>query len=93
MKKTYKREVAVGLIVFVIYLALAGDVKVLEVVTGPFMLFAMAAFGFDSWAKQVSRHPRRYDHDSDGMGEMGSDSTDRSDTDRGGYSDSELRRK
>lgn len=90
--KTFKREVALGLLFFIVYLALTGDIEVLEIITGPFVLFAMGSFGMDAIAKQISVGGKgrfRYDRDS----EMGSDSPDSGDADRSGYSDSELHRK
>lgn len=89
MKKTFKREVAIGLLFFIVYLALTGSVEVLEVVTGPFMLFCLGAFGMDAIAKQINVGKNR----NGWMDEMGGDSPDSGHPDRGGYSDSELRRK
>lgn len=49
MSKTYKREVAVVALAYLMYLGLIGSVAVLEVLVWPFMLFVGAAFGM-SWA-------------------------------------------
>lgn len=54
MKKTLKREVAVVLLGFLLFLSIEGDnVEELRILTTPFVLFAMGAFGMDAYAKQV----------------------------------------
>lgn len=59
-EKTYKREAAVSLVVFVLgmftYGVHSGDtvaVDVAKFLTTPVMLFAAAAFGLDAYSKQV----------------------------------------
>lgn len=66
MRKTFKREVAVSLLATIIALganSVAADVfgydasnsiAVLGIITVPFVAFAAAAFGMDSYAKQVA---------------------------------------
>jgi hypothetical protein len=56
MKKTFKREVAVGLLLWLVYLVEVKDVAVVEVLVWPIFSFAAAAFGFDQYSKlQQSR--------------------------------------
>jgi len=59
MAKTYKREVALGMLVFLGVLFLAGIFNeevlgIAEYLTTPVFLFATAAFGIDAYAKQVT---------------------------------------
>ena len=49
MRKTWKREFSVGLLIFLCYLAYQGQVKELEVLVWPFIIFAGASFG-QQWA-------------------------------------------
>ena len=51
--RTYKREVAVLLLVGVAYVVFTGNIPMVEVIVWPAFTFAMAAFGLDSYAKQV----------------------------------------
>jgi hypothetical protein len=59
MEKTYKREVAVAMLIFVGVFHVLGmwmpeAIQVAEYLTTPVFLFAGAAFGMDAYAKQVS---------------------------------------
>ena len=47
--KTYKREVAFLMFLYIVYLGIVGAVAVLEVVIWPLMLFVATAFGME-WA-------------------------------------------
>lgn len=49
--KTYKRELAVLLLVWLIYIVEVKDVDIIEIVVWPVFSFAAAAFGFDQYAK------------------------------------------
>ena len=51
--KTYKREVAVGLVMWLIWLAEAGNIAALTVVAWPVFLFLGAAYGMEWAAKQT----------------------------------------
>lgn len=51
--KTWKREVAVILLVFIGYISLFGDIEVLRILVTPIFLFAGGAFGLDAFAKQI----------------------------------------
>jgi hypothetical protein len=60
-QKTYKREIAVVLLAYLMYLGFVDNYRVLEVVVWPFMVYVLAAFGFDSYNKQTlksSSHDR-----------------------------------
>ena len=58
MQKTYKREVAIAMLVFVGGFHVLGmwmpeAVQVAEYLTTPVLLFVAAAFGMDAYAKQA----------------------------------------
>lgn len=58
MKKTYKRETAMGMLVFlgVLFLAAIWEPVLIDTakyLTTPIFLFATAAFGLDAYSKQV----------------------------------------
>ena len=55
MKKTFKREVAVALLLVMCWCMYSDQVDMLEIVVWPFITFAAAAFGIDAFAKQVQR--------------------------------------
>jgi len=59
MQKTYKREVAISMLMFVVGAHTAGmwfseAVQMAEYLTTPVFMFAGAAFGMDAYAKQVN---------------------------------------
>jgi hypothetical protein len=59
MSKTYKREVAIGMLVFLGGLFMGSLhspdlLGIAEYLTTPIFLFATAAFGVDAYAKQVT---------------------------------------
>lgn len=51
--KTYKRELALVLILGVAYFAAKGDVDMVDSLTWPVLTFAAAAFGMDAFVKQA----------------------------------------
>lgn len=53
-RKTYKREVAVALLIFWAYCVFGVDLETLRVITLPTFGFAMGAYGLDAWAKQLN---------------------------------------
>ena len=53
-KKTYKRELAIALLIWLIYVVEVKDVTVVEVLVWPIFAFVGAAFGFDAWGKQIN---------------------------------------
>ncbi len=55
IKKTFKREIAVALLLWLIYVVEVKDVSVVEVIIWPIFAFLGAAFGLDSYAKQLQQ--------------------------------------
>jgi len=51
MNKTYKREVAMALLLWLVYLVEVKDTSLVEVLVWPIFSFAAAAFGFDQYSK------------------------------------------
>jgi len=51
MKKTYKREVAIFLLLWFIYVVEVKDVTIVEILVWPVFSIVAAAFGFDQYAK------------------------------------------
>ena len=49
--KTYKRELAVLLILWLVYIVEVKDVSIIEILVWPVFSFAAAAFGFDQYSK------------------------------------------
>lgn len=58
MTKTFKREVAVALLVWLVYLVEVKEVSLVEVLVWPIFSFAAAAFGFDQYAKLRENPPK-----------------------------------
>lgn len=54
-EKTYKREVAVALLIWLGYIVEFHDAAILEILVWPIFGFAAAAFGLDAVAKQLQR--------------------------------------
>lgn len=67
-RKTYKREVAVALFLWLGYLSLEGNPNVVEMVVWPVFTFGIAAFGLDASSKQLQWNPKL----PDGRGTTGS---------------------
>ena len=51
MNKTYKREIALGLFVWLIYLVETKDASILEILVWPIFTFGALAFGMDWFGK------------------------------------------
>jgi hypothetical protein len=49
--KTYKRELAIVLILWLVYIVEVKDVQIIELLVWPVFSFAAAAFGFDQYSK------------------------------------------
>jgi hypothetical protein len=65
MKKTYKREVAIALLLWLLYVVEVKNETIIEILVWPIFSFAAAAFGFDAYGKlQQSKPPKS----SDGRG-------------------------
>lgn len=62
MKKTFKREVAIALFLWLVYVVEVKDVDIVQVLVWPIFSFAAAAFGFDAFGKlQQSKPPKPSD--------------------------------
>lgn len=61
--KTYKRELAAVMLVFLFYLALADRTQALEILTLPTYIFAAMAFGMDWSSKQTDLTRKRNETD------------------------------
>ena len=59
MAKTYKREVAIVVLLYLFYLGLYGNPEVVAVMVWPFMLYVGAAFGMD-WARSQLSETDKY---------------------------------
>lgn len=51
IKKTFKREIAVALLLWLAYVVEVKDVSVVEVLVWPIFAFVTAAFGIDQYSK------------------------------------------
>lgn len=52
MRKTYKRELAIALLIWLAYVVEVKDISIIEVLVWPIFTFVGAAFGFDAFFKQ-----------------------------------------
>lgn len=59
--KTYKRELAVVLLLWLAYVVEVKDPSLVEVLVWPIFTYVMAAFGFDQYAKLQQSTPRTTD--------------------------------
>ena len=50
-EKTFKREVAVAMLIWLAYLVETKDVPTLEILIWPIFAWSAAAFGFDAYGK------------------------------------------
>jgi len=57
IKKTFKREIAVALLLWLVYVVEVKDVSVIEVLVWPIFAFLGAAFGLDAYSKQLQQQP------------------------------------
>ena len=55
MKKTFKRELAVVLLVWLIYIVETKDASIIEILVWPVFTFVTAAFGIDQYSKLQQR--------------------------------------
>ena len=55
IKKTFKREIAVALLLWLAYIVEVKDVSVVEVIIWPIFAFLGAAFGLDAYSKQLQQ--------------------------------------
>jgi len=63
--KSFKREVAVLLLIGFCWVVYQGDTEMVKVLVWPTFTFAAAAFGLDSYAKQVKNSAGTYTTDGD----------------------------
>lgn len=56
--KTFKREVAIALLLWLVYVVEVKDVTIVEVLVWPIFAFLGAAFGLDSYSKQLQQPPK-----------------------------------
>ena len=49
--KTFKRELAVVLLLWLVYLVETKDINIVEILVWPVFSFAAAAFGYDAYGK------------------------------------------
>lgn len=59
--KTYKRELAVILLLWLMYVVEVKDAIIVEILVWPVFSFAAAAFGFDQYAKLQQRSTKSPD--------------------------------
>lgn len=52
-KKSWKREVSIVLMAYLMWLGFQGSIPELEILAWPFMTFALGAFGLDAYNKQT----------------------------------------
>lgn len=50
-RKTFKREVAIALLIWLVYLVETKDAEIIEILVWPIFSFGAAAFGFDAYGK------------------------------------------
>lgn len=55
MKKTFKRELAIILLVWLIYIVETKDASIIEILVWPVFTFVTAAFGIDQYSKLQQR--------------------------------------
>lgn len=55
IRKTFKREIAVALLLWLIYVVEVKDVSIVEVLVWPIFAFLGAAFGLDAYSKQLQQ--------------------------------------
>lgn len=53
--KTLKRELAVALLLWLVYVVETKDASIVEVLVWPIFSYVAAAFGFDAFSKQLQR--------------------------------------
>lgn len=55
IKKTFKREIAVALLLWLAYVVEVKDVSIVEVIIWPIFAFLGAAFGLDAYYRQLQQ--------------------------------------
>lgn len=75
--KTYKRELAVLLLLWLGYIVEVKDVSIIEILVWPIFSFAAAAFGFDAYGKLQHKSSRSADRQGDKRSSQYSDREDK----------------
>lgn len=65
MKKTFKRELGLALIFWLVYIVETKDVQIIEILVWPIFTYVSAAFGIDAYGKLFGNKPTG---DADGRG-------------------------
>jgi hypothetical protein len=60
-KKTFKREVAIALLIWLVYLVETKDANIIEILVWPIFSFGAAAFGFDAYGKLYGKSSKPTD--------------------------------
>lgn len=68
VNKTFKREIALALLLWLVYVVEVKDVAIVEVLVWPIFAFLGASFGLDAYSKQLQQSPKP----PDGRGAKGS---------------------
>jgi hypothetical protein len=63
--KSYKREVAVALLAGFSYVVYTGNIEMVGAIVWPVFAYVTAAFGMDSYAKQIQSNTGSYSTDGD----------------------------
>lgn len=58
VQKTFKREIAIALLLWLVYVVEVKDVAIVEVLVWPIFAFLGAAFGLDAYSKQLQQSPK-----------------------------------
>tara|TARA_R110002153_G_scaffold114937_1_gene257899 strand:+ start:246 stop:500 length:255 start_codon:yes stop_codon:yes gene_type:complete len=58
MEKTFKRELAIALIVWLVYIVEVKDVQIIEILVWPIFSYVTAAFGLDAYGKLQQKPPQ-----------------------------------
>ena len=74
--KSFKRELAIGLIVWLVYIVEVKDVQIIEILVWPIFSYVTAAFGLDAYGKLQQGSTKSTDR---GRSERSSQRTDRED--------------
>jgi len=61
MEKTFKREIAILLLLWLVYVVEVKDAEIIQILVWPIFSFAAAAFGFDAYGKLQRNSPKSFD--------------------------------
>ena len=84
--KTYKRELAISLLVWLVYVVETKDANIIEILVWPIFTFAALAFGMDWFGKSDGLRQWTPESSDRGRSQRGSEYPDREDKlPNGGY--------